>query len=135
MNAYFQGQINTLADPTTDRNNLATRIFGVDGKRDAVLALLFAIADDLDALVAANPAGSQKTPAITISTDGSESPVAAGKQSVGFSWSSDFAGTIQGAVIDPTKVIPFSLTAQKPDTLGAIAFTVTAGQLFVAVIP
>lgn len=72
-----------------------------------------------------------ETPSATIVTDSSASPVIAGKVSVTFTTSSDFAGTILGVARDPATIYSFSSSLGK--TLTAIAYTVTAGSMTIDV--
>jgi len=76
--------------------------------------------------------GTQRTAAVSQVTSSAASPVAAGKKSVAFIFSSDFAGTIAGVAIDPSKAPSIEWSAFGPDTLGSIAYTVTAGTLTIA---
>jgi hypothetical protein len=76
----------------------------------------------------AYPASVQRTPAITsVNASGS---VAAGKRFIEFMLSADFAGTIGGVTFAGTtdySVGPF--IAPVADTLGAIAYTISAGSM------
>lgn len=79
-------------------------------------------------------AGTARTTQIIVATDSSYSPVGAGAKSVAFLFSPDFAGTIAGSTIDPTKVPPFGVDAPPGDTLAAITYTCTSGQIVFAIL-
>lgn len=77
--------------------------------------------------------GVQRTVAIaTVSTSGS---VAAGARSVEFLFSSDFAGTVDGETFaGATDYSLGPLVAPQGDTLGAIAYTRSAGSIRIVTI-
>ena len=79
-------------------------------------------------LPASTGGGTQRTPAITLDTDGSHSPVAAGARSVTFIFSSDWTGTVLGQAVTAS-LLQLGFDAPDGDSLGAIAFTTSAGTL------
>lgn len=76
-------------------------------------------------------AGTERVVSADVETDSTNSPVAAGARSVIFGFSTDFAGTIAGAAVDPTQFGSIPYIAPGNDTLGSIAYTVTAGTLLI----
>ncbi len=87
---------------------------------------------EAQAVVVVDPSGSattERVPAISVQTDASNSPVAAGNKSVAFIISSDFSGTILTAAIDPNAVSNLGFEAPPGDTLAEIAYTIDAGSL------
>lgn len=74
------------------------------------------------------PAGTVRTFALVAAV--ANGSVAVGAKSVAFSSSSDFAGTITGAAFGASQTTGAS--ADGADTIGAIAYTRTAGTLYIA---
>lgn len=93
-------------------------------KQDAQTALL-------TTLSANTPATVQRTVSASVVTGSGASPVAAGAKSVIFGLSTDFVGTIAGAAVDPAQFGSIPYVAPDKDTLGSIAYTVTAGSLLI----
>lgn len=75
--------------------------------------------------------GSGGTQTITSSseTGSTNSPVATGASSVGFTTNSAFVGTINGIARNASTF--YSFTAKNGETLPAIPFTVTAGSMII----
>jgi hypothetical protein len=77
--------------------------------------------------VATAEASAQLTPTITtVTTSGT---VAAGARKLTFVFSSDFAGTVLTATFAGANDASISLDAPTPNTLAAVAYTVTAGTI------
>jgi len=72
--------------------------------------------------------GVVRTFALTAATGNGS--VATGKKAVAFSSSSDFAGTITAAAFGASQTV--GVSADGPDTIGSIAYTVSAGTLYIA---
>lgn len=72
--------------------------------------------------------GTVRTAALTAAV--ASGSVTAGAKSVSFSSSSDFAGTIGGAAFGASQALVFA--ADGADTIGAIAYTRSAGTLYIA---
>lgn len=71
-----------------------------------------------------------RTPSISVaSSDGS---VTAGAQSVYLLFSTNFSGTVLEAAIDPASIAGLGFQANGNDTLGAIAYTISAGTITIA---
>ncbi len=82
-----------------------------------------------DVDIASYPSGTETPTASTVTTSGT---VAAGKLSVTFTTSSGFIGTILGEARAASTVYSFSIS-NPGKTLGAIAYTVTAGSMVIDV--
>lgn len=77
--------------------------------------------------VTSTPSGAAKTlTSIAPTTSGT---VAAGKGSVSFLSSSDFVGTVNGVAFPANS--PKSIAANPGDTINAIAYTISAGTLYI----
>ena len=76
--------------------------------------------------------GTTRTPAFTAAT--SSGTVTAGAKSVTFIFSTDFAGTILGTTIDLSTMGSITFTAPSGDTLSAIAYTRSAGTIYIQTI-
>lgn len=111
-NSQLQSKLDAVAGSTPNRW----------GTPDAAIELL------LTAL--GSGGGTARTPSITIAN--SNGSVATGAQSVSLLFSTDFAGTVLGATIDPTAVAGLSFQANGNDTIGAIAYTRSAGFITIA---
>lgn len=72
--------------------------------------------------------GTVRTAAVTVATGNGS--VTAGKKSVSINSSSDFSGTVTGAALPASGVVTFA--ADGADTIGAIAYTISAGSLTIA---
>lgn len=92
--------------------------------QDAQTALLTTLSTN-------TPATVQRTATCSVETGSTNSPVAAGAKSVIFGFSSDFTGTIAGAAVNPAQFGSIPFIAPDKDTLGSIAYTVTAGSLLI----
>lgn len=101
------------------------------GGTGTVEAKLRLMTSQLASLVTNTPAGVQRTITSTVATTGAT--IAAGAKSVSFTFSSDYAGAVNGATIDPTVTASKSFNAPGPDTLPAIVYTCTAGSVTVDV--
>ncbi len=69
----------------------------------------------------------QRTPAITVAT--ASGSVAAGTRKMTMIFSSDFTGTVLGASISGVNDRSLTIDAPARDTLAAIAYTITAGNI------
>jgi len=106
----------TLGDTETQLLRKLVAILG--GARDGTSPLIV----DTEA-----GAGATRTPALTsVTASGS---VTAGKKSVAFLASDDFVGTVAGGTLPAGKAISFE--ADGSDTLSAIAYTRSAGTLYI----
>lgn len=101
------------------------------GGTGTVEAKLRLMTSQLASLVTNTPAGAQRTITSTVATTGAT--IAAGAKSVSFIFSSDYAGAVNGATIDPAVTASKSFNAPGPDTLPAIVYTCTAGSVTVDV--
>lgn len=78
--------------------------------------------------ISGSGSGTTRTASLTAAV--ANGSVAANCKSVSFSSSSDFAGTIAGATFGASQALVFA--ADGADTIGAIAYTRSAGTLYIA---
>jgi len=74
------------------------------------------------------PSSTQRT--VTRTSVAVSGSIALGSRSVSMETSSDFAGTILGVTAQADRVYEFAVN-QNDDTLGAIAYTLTAGSIII----
>lgn len=80
-------------------------------------------------VVLSSSGGKQRTPGFINAV--ASGTVIAGAASISFSSSSDFAGTILGNTFGASQAVAYSPPGPN-DTIGAIAYTVSAGTLYIA---
>lgn len=99
------------------------------GKTAAGCAALRVLAT-FSGTVTATPPSTQRTVSRTQDTTIHSSSVAAGARSVSIETSDTFTGTILGVAAQQSRVYDFAVQ-QNDDTLGAIAYEITAGSIII----
>lgn len=77
-----------------------------------------------------SPSSTQRTQTRTLNAVIAASSVAAGARSVTIETSEDFTGTILGVTAQPSRIYEWTAN-QNDDTLGAIAYQITAGSVII----
>ncbi len=77
-----------------------------------------------------SPSSTQRTQTRTLNSTIAASSVAAGARSVTIETSEDFTGTILGVIAQPSRIYEFE-AKQNDDTLGTIAYVITAGSVII----
>lgn len=132
-NPYLALLIAALNDADNDDfSKLRRALGGAAGEQQTGLALLDSAVASL-AIIAGGtippPTPVVLTRTISVETGSTNSPIAAGAKSIALIFSSDFAGTIGGAAIDPAQCPSYTESAGENETLPALAYTVTAGSM------
>ena len=121
----------TIADGADVALGATTDAAATAGGAGTVEAKLRLMTTQLASLLTNTPAGVQRTLTSTVATTGGT--VALGAKSVSFTFSADYAGSVNGATIDPSVTGSKSFSAPGQDTLPAIVYTCTAGSVTVDV--
>lgn len=112
-------------DEKTRNLSLQQIIMKAMGKTSAGCAALRVIASITGSFTASS---TQRTVTRTVDSTVHASAVAAGARSVTIETSDTFTGTILGAAAEPSRAYTFAVN-QNDDTLGAIAYEITAGSI------